>query len=435
MVSSGGRWVLAYNGEIYNHREVRHRLEQGGTLFRSSSDTEVLLAAVERWGVDRALDACEGMFAAALWDRRDRVLHLVRDRFGEKPLYYGWVGKVFAFGSELKALCALPGFGAELNRRAVASYLRHNCVPAPDTIWQGVRKLVPGHLVTLHAPTPGVLPEQRCYWSAADAVDAGATQQADRLGLRDDRSARERIVGRSGRQDGCRRPCGSIPFGRDRFEHHCGPDAAACLATSTHLYGWVRRSILRRVIRGGGGRCAPRNRPHGGPCRRCRGDGRHPPSGGHLGRAFRRRLPDPDLSCQPSGSPRRDRIVVGGWRRRAVRWIQPARLARPCVAEGRRCAGGGSPDCRLRAGQYPARSDRAGRPRHPDLPDRLAGAKPINQGSQAGPGTLRLGPRWTPIGPSPPTGMMRRRWCSGTTMETRQTIAAVRPSPMGGSPS
>ena len=171
MVSSGGRWVLAYNGEIYNHPEVRHRLEQGGTLFRSSSDTEVLLAAVERWGVERALDACEGMFAAALWDRRDRVLHLVRDRFGEKPLYYGWVGKVFAFGSELKALCALPGFGAELNRRAVASYLRHNCVPAPDTIWQGVRKLVPGHLVTLHAPTPGVLPEQHCYWSAAAAVE------------------------------------------------------------------------------------------------------------------------------------------------------------------------------------------------------------------------------------------------------------------------
>jgi asparagine synthase (glutamine-hydrolysing) len=170
MVSSGGRWVLAYNGEIYNYPEVRDRLERAGMLFRSSSDTEVLLAAVERWGVDRALDACEGMFAAALWDRRDRELHLLRDRFGEKPLYYGWVGKLFAFGSELKALCALPGFDAELNRRAVTSYLRHNCVPAPDTIWHAVRKLVPGHVVTLQTPTKGVLPEQRCYWSAADAV-------------------------------------------------------------------------------------------------------------------------------------------------------------------------------------------------------------------------------------------------------------------------
>lgn len=170
MVSSGGRWVIGYNGEIYNHPELRHRLERAGILFRGSSDTEVLLAAVENWGIDRALDACEGMFAAALWDRRDRDLHLLRDRFGEKPLYYGWVGKFFAFGSELKALCTLPGFDAELNRRAVTSYLRHNCVPAPDTIWRGVRKLLPGHLVTLHTPAQGVLPEQRCYWSAADAV-------------------------------------------------------------------------------------------------------------------------------------------------------------------------------------------------------------------------------------------------------------------------
>ena len=171
MVSAGGRWVIAYNGEIYNHRQLRHRLERAGTRFRGDSDTEALVAAVECWGVDRALDASEGMFAAALWDRRERELHLLRDRFGEKPLYYGWVGAVFAFGSELKAVCALPGFGAELDRRAVARYLRHNCIPAPDTIWRGVRKLLPGHLVTLtHTTIPGVLPEQRCYWSAADAV-------------------------------------------------------------------------------------------------------------------------------------------------------------------------------------------------------------------------------------------------------------------------
>ena len=170
MSSPGGRWVLAYNGEIYNHVEVRRRLEAAGTVFRGTSDTEVLAAAVERWGLDRALDACEGMFAVALWDKRDRALHLVRDRFGEKPLYYGWVGKVFAFGSELKSLSALPGFGPELDRRAVTRFLRHNCVPAPGTIWRGIRKLVPGHLVTVRSPTPGVLPEQRCYWSMAEAV-------------------------------------------------------------------------------------------------------------------------------------------------------------------------------------------------------------------------------------------------------------------------
>ena len=173
MVSAGGRWVISYNGEIYNHRQVRQRLERAGTRFRGDSDTEVFVAAVECWGVDRALDACEGMFAAALWDRRERALHLLRDRFGEKPLYYAWVGAVFAFGSELKAVCALPGFRAEIDRRAVARYLRHNCIPAPDTIWRDVRKLLPGHLVTLtHTTIPGVLPEQRCYWSAADAVTA-----------------------------------------------------------------------------------------------------------------------------------------------------------------------------------------------------------------------------------------------------------------------
>jgi asparagine synthase (glutamine-hydrolysing) len=171
MVSGSGRWLVAYNGEVYNHREVRRRLEQGGTQLHSGSDTEVLVAAVEQWGIDRALDACEGMFAAAFWDRRERHLHLVRDRFGEKPLYYGWVGQMFAFGSELKAICALPGFSAELDRHAVARYLRHNCIPAPDTIYQGFRKLLPGHLVTLTAAsTPGQLPAQRCYWSVGEAV-------------------------------------------------------------------------------------------------------------------------------------------------------------------------------------------------------------------------------------------------------------------------
>ncbi len=174
MASPGGRWVIAYNGEVYNHPELRRRLERAGTRFRGGSDTEVLVASVERWGIDRALDACEGMFAAALWDRKNRELHLVRDRFGEKPLYYGWVGSLFAFGSELKTLCTVPGFAAELDRGAVVRYLRSNCVPAPDTIWRGVRKLLPGHIVTLsESPTPGVVPAPRCYWSPADAVARG----------------------------------------------------------------------------------------------------------------------------------------------------------------------------------------------------------------------------------------------------------------------
>ena len=170
MTSAGGRWVMAYNGEIYNYLEVRRRLEQGGSVLRGDSDTEVLLTAIERWGVDEGIDACEGMFAVALWDSRERALHLFRDRFGEKPLYYGWFGKLFAFGSELKALSRLPGFGATINRRAVTLYLRHNCVPAPETIWEGVYKLLPGHAVTMRSPVPGRMPEQRCYWSVSDAV-------------------------------------------------------------------------------------------------------------------------------------------------------------------------------------------------------------------------------------------------------------------------
>ena len=110
MVSAEGRWVVSYNGELYNHPGLRRRLEAEGTTFRGGSDTEVLLAALSAWGLDRTLEAVEGMFALALWDRQERTLHLARDRFGEKPLFYGWVGGSFAFGSELKALAALPGF-------------------------------------------------------------------------------------------------------------------------------------------------------------------------------------------------------------------------------------------------------------------------------------------------------------------------------------
>jgi asparagine synthase (glutamine-hydrolysing) len=171
MTSAAGRWVLSYNGEVYNYREIRRQVEAAGAHLRGASDTEALLAAVELWGIDQAIDRCEGMFAAGLWDKRDRELHLIRDRFGEKPLYYGWVGRVFAFGSELKALSSLPGFSSELNRRAVVDYLGQNCIPAPETIWRGIRKLMPGHLLTVKdGIKPGTVPTQRCYWSAAEAV-------------------------------------------------------------------------------------------------------------------------------------------------------------------------------------------------------------------------------------------------------------------------
>ena len=173
MGSPDGRWVLAYNGEGYNHRELRSRLAAAGSSFRGTSDTEVLLAAIACWGIDRALDACEGMFAFALFDRRTRELHLARDRFGEKPLYYGWLGDRLAVASELKALRALPGAALTLDREAAAHLLRRNCVPAPGSIYREVRKLAPGHVVTLGpGARAGSLPDPRPYWSAVDAVAA-----------------------------------------------------------------------------------------------------------------------------------------------------------------------------------------------------------------------------------------------------------------------
>jgi asparagine synthase (glutamine-hydrolysing) len=172
MLSADGRWALTYNGEIYNFGAMRRRLVSEGLPLRGGSDTEVLLGAVQCWGLSRALEASEGMFALALWDRQLRQLHLVRDRFGEKPLFYGWIGDRLAFASELKALRRLPEFHSELDRDAVALYLRHNCIPAPHTAYRGVVKLRPGCMVTFCADTdPGDLPPPAAYWSARSAVE------------------------------------------------------------------------------------------------------------------------------------------------------------------------------------------------------------------------------------------------------------------------
>ena len=171
MESADGRWVLSYNGEIYNFRVLRERLAAAGMTFRGSSDTEVVVAAVQSWGVKRTLEAIEGMFAIALWDRRRDELHLVRDRFGEKPLYAGWVAGRLAFASELKAFHALPGFAPTLDRDAVAAFLRHNCIPAPRTVFTDVAKLRPGTWVTYPGSAPpGSSPDVRTFWSAPEAI-------------------------------------------------------------------------------------------------------------------------------------------------------------------------------------------------------------------------------------------------------------------------
>ncbi|WP_406695902.1 asparagine synthase (glutamine-hydrolyzing) [Singulisphaera sp. Ch08] len=173
MASAGGRYVLAFNGEVYNHAELRRELQRAGApCFRGHSDTEVMLAAFEKWGPERALERFVGMFAFALWDRHERTLRLARDRLGEKPLYYGRTGGDLVFGSELKALRAYPGFQGEIDRDALSLYMRFGYVPAPYSIFRGIYKLPPATTVTIR--DVAVVPEPVPYWSARSASQAGA---------------------------------------------------------------------------------------------------------------------------------------------------------------------------------------------------------------------------------------------------------------------
>ena len=168
MHSACGRYVMVYNGEVYNHRELRPELEAAGFAFKGSSDTETILAAMAHWGVVPALKRFVGMFAFALWDREERTLTLVRDRLGIKPLYYGRVGGDFVFGSELKALRAHPGFDNALDKDALALYFRHNYIPAPYSAFRDIAKLEPGSVLTLSGPDMEH-PRVERWWSAEHA--------------------------------------------------------------------------------------------------------------------------------------------------------------------------------------------------------------------------------------------------------------------------
>jgi asparagine synthase (glutamine-hydrolysing) len=180
MQSASGRFVISFNGEIYNHAEIRTELTAAGVdvAWRGHSDTETLLAAFDRWGVRATLGRAVGMFAIAIWDRDEHLLTLGRDRFGEKPLYYGWLGagvdRAFVFGSELKALRAHPSFVNPVCRDALALYLQYCVVPAPYSIYQNVFKLLPGCLLTVEAD--GLVRREarvESYWRLNDAVSQG----------------------------------------------------------------------------------------------------------------------------------------------------------------------------------------------------------------------------------------------------------------------
>jgi asparagine synthase (glutamine-hydrolysing) len=175
MLSASGRFVIAYNGEVYNFQALAAELASAGTQFRGHSDTEVMLAAIETWGLTAAVSRFVGMFAFALWDRTDRRLHLVRDRIGIKPIYWGWSRGTLLFGSELTALRRHPSFAASLDRSAVASFLRFSFVPAPYAIFEGFRKLEPGCIRTfdLSAPERGGEGRLAPYWTLAGAASHG----------------------------------------------------------------------------------------------------------------------------------------------------------------------------------------------------------------------------------------------------------------------
>lgn len=181
MSSASGRYHLVFNGEIYNFRELRRGLEANGQVFRGHSDTEVLLAAIEAWGLPEALKRAKGMLALALWDRARRELSLARDRVGKKPVYYGWANGCFVFASELKAICAMPQFWPTVDRDALTLLLRHNYIPAPYSIYRGIFKLCQAEFLTLPIEALSAQPDysalepyRRRYWRWRDAVRAGA---------------------------------------------------------------------------------------------------------------------------------------------------------------------------------------------------------------------------------------------------------------------
>lgn len=182
MTSHSGRYVIAYNGEIYNHRALRSELDRlnPSIIWRGHSDTEVVLAAFEKWGITPTLERLNGMFAFALWDNERKILTLARDRMGEKPLYYGYSGKTFLFGSELKSLTVHPNFSAQIDKRALTLFFRHNYIPCPLSIWQGINKLPPASFVEVSEGGKRISSPQ-VYWSFSNAVSRGLSDplQAD----------------------------------------------------------------------------------------------------------------------------------------------------------------------------------------------------------------------------------------------------------------
>lgn len=177
MISASGRYVIIFNGEIYNYPALRTQLEEAGASFKGASDTEVMLMAFEIWGIEKTLHSLNGMFAFALWDRQERRLHFGRDRFGKKPLYIGWVGQNLVFSSELKAFHAHPDFKKEINHDALALYMKYGYVHAPYSIYKNIWQLLPASFLSFDvnrlSAGENIATSMRCYWSLKDVAKKG----------------------------------------------------------------------------------------------------------------------------------------------------------------------------------------------------------------------------------------------------------------------
>ncbi len=201
MQSNSGQLILTYNGEIYNHIDIRKDLDniKSNIKWRGNSDTETLLEAIDFWGIEKTLQKIDGMFAFGLWNQKTRSLIIARDRIGEKPIYYGWQGKgenkVFLFGSELKVLKIHPEFNREIDRNSIALQLRHNCIPAPYTVYKDIYKLLPGNYLELRDEDlkRKKLPISKKYWSLTEKANYGNNNQL-RLGKLDIQRDLENIL-------------------------------------------------------------------------------------------------------------------------------------------------------------------------------------------------------------------------------------------------
>lgn len=173
MSSHSGRFVIVFNGEIYNYKEIAEKLlrEHKVTCFRGTSDTEVLLEAFEHYGVKKAISLCKGMFAIALYDQAKKELYLLRDRVGEKPLYYGRAGNSFVFASELGCISSLDGFENPINTRVLDLYFQYGYIPAPYSIYEDIYKLEPGTILKIKSPFNKW--ETESYWSMKEAAKKG----------------------------------------------------------------------------------------------------------------------------------------------------------------------------------------------------------------------------------------------------------------------